>query len=76
MSEKLASDVKKAEWITSYYDDKVAALTECVEALALYQQTTYEAGAENDEAKLEEAIRYYEDYDAKLGAFLDIMGVE
>ncbi|GEM_PF-3043187 len=76
MSENLLTDVENATWITNYYDDKVIALTDCVTALALYQQTVYEAGAENDNAKLEEAVGYYEDYDAKLGEFLDIMGVE
>ncbi|MEG1448161.1 MAG: hypothetical protein RR048_01580 [Oscillospiraceae bacterium] len=75
-SEALASEVQNATWTTNYYDDKVAALTECVDALALYQKTIYDAGAENDSAKLEEAVGYFEDYDAKLTTFLDIMGVE
>lgn len=51
MAQSLKSNVENATWITSYYDDKVAVLTDCVTALALFQQTVHEAGAENDDAK-------------------------
>jgi len=51
-------------------------LTACIEALALYQQTLYEAADENDAAKLETAAELAADYDEKLTVVLDAMGVE
>ncbi len=72
----MLQDVQNTAWATNYYDDKAAVLTECAEALALYQQTAYEACAENDDAKLETMSVLLDDYDLKLSAFLDVMGVE
>jgi ABC-type glycerol-3-phosphate transport system substrate-binding protein len=75
-SNGMLQDVQSTTWETNYYDDKLAVLNECVEALALYQQTIYEASAENDATKLETVAALIDDYDTKLGALLDIMGVE
>lgn len=75
-SNGMLQDVQSTTWETNYYDDKLAALNECIEALALYQQTIYEASAENDAAKLETVAELINDYDVKLGTLLDAMGVE
>lgn len=75
-SNGILQDVQSTTWETNYYDDKLAALNECVEALVLYQQTIYEASAENDAAKLETVEELMNDYDAKLETLLDVMGVE
>ncbi|SMB89880.1 hypothetical protein SAMN00017405_0672 [Desulfonispora thiosulfatigenes DSM 11270] len=72
----MLQDVQNTTWETNHYDDEVAALNACVKALALYQQTLYEASAENDGAKLDTVAELLNDYDAKLGALLDAMGVE
>ncbi|OZV11640.1 hypothetical protein CIW83_13365 [Tissierella sp. P1] len=75
-SNGMLQDMENTTWETNYYNDQVAALNECVEVLALYQQTLYEASAENDASKLETVAELLNDFDAKLGAFLDAMGVE
>lgn len=75
-SNGMLQDMQNTTWETNYYNDQVAALNECVEVLALYQQTLYEASAENDASKLETVAELLNDFDAKLGAFLDAMGVE
>jgi len=75
-SNGMLKEVQNTTWETNHYDDHVAALNACVEALALYQQTIYEASAENDATKLETVAALIDDYDTKLGALLDIMGVE
>lgn len=64
----------KTSWQTKYYDDKVASFTACVQALADLSLLTYTAGIENDDSKLAEMPALIEDYEAKLGAFLDLMG--
>lgn len=64
----------ETSWQTKYYDDKVASFTACVQALADLSLLTYTAGIENDDSKLAEMPALIEDYEAKLGAFLDLMG--
>ena len=73
---EMLQDVQSTAWETNIYDDKAKVLTACIEALALYQQTLYEAADENDAAKLETAAELAADYDEKLTAVLDAMGVE
>ena len=75
-SDGMFQELQNTAWETNHYDNEVAALHACVEALAIYQQTLYEASAENDGAKLETVAGLLNDYDAKLGALLDAMGVE
>ena len=72
----MLQDVQSTAWETNIYDDKAEVLTACIEALALYQQTLYEAADENDATKLETAAELAADYDEKLTAVLDAMGVE
>lgn len=73
---EMLQDVQSTAWETNIYDDKAEVLTACIEALALYQQTLYEAADENDATKLETAAELAADYDEKLTAVLDAMGVE
>lgn len=73
---EMLQDVQSTAWETNIYDDKAEVLTACIEALALYQQTLYEAADENDAAKLETAAELAADYDKKLTAVLDAMGIE
>lgn len=75
-SNGMIQDVQSTTWETNYYDDKLATLNECIEALALYQQTIYEASEENDATKMETVEELINDYDVKLGILLDVMGVE
>lgn len=71
----MLADLQDTVWATKYYDDKVTALTDCVEAIAAYQQTLYEASSQNDESMLETLKVQMEEYEAKLSVFLDAMGV-
>ncbi len=73
---EMLQDVQSTAWETNIYDDKAEVLTACIEALALYQQTVYEAAEENDATKLETAAELAADYDEKLTAVLDAMGIE
>lgn len=72
----MLQDVQSTQWETNNHDDKVTALADCAEALVAYLQTLYEAADENDATKLETAAELAADYDEKLTAVLDAMGVE
>lgn len=73
-SADILSALDETSWQTNYYDGKVASLTACVQSLGELYQLTYTAGIENDDSKLVEIPALIEDYEAKLGAFLDLMG--
>ena len=73
---EMLQDVQSTAWETNIYDDKAEVLTACIEALALYQQIVYEAAEENDATKLETAAELAADYDEKLTAVLNAMGIE
>lgn len=73
-SADILSALDETSWQTNYYDDKVASLTACVQALGELSLLTYTAGVENDDSALAEIPALIEDYEAKLGAFLDLMG--
>ena len=75
-SQQLLQNLEHAKWKTNYYNDKVAAFTDCVTVLSAYTKTIYEASAENDEKKLAAATELAAKYDEKLGTFLDIMDVD
>jgi len=74
-SQTMLATLQGATWTSDTYNDKIALLTEAIEALAQGEKLSYDAAVNNDEDTLTESQTYMDTYQEKIDAFFTAMGV-